>query len=216
MQGILNIRMSSVRAALLAVLVGGLVIPGALAQSAKQNQKSDKQTSGSQAQASADGNKAEEEESAPASREHTGGPHEGIKIHGHWVIDIRSPKGELVDHREFENSYVGQLPAILAGQASVGGWSVFLNGNILDAVTLQVTGVGNPSPLSLGASFTSLSNLTVSTVQSVVLYCDPSVSPVACSSQSKSNAVFSAATLAVPVSFVAGQVVQISVTYSFS
>jgi hypothetical protein len=49
--------------------------------------------------AKADGNPKAETETEPQK---PGG--EGVKIHGHWVIDLKSPDGKLVDHREFENS----------------------------------------------------------------------------------------------------------------
>jgi hypothetical protein len=29
---------------------------------------------------------------------------EGVKVHGHWVIDVRNPDGTLVEHRDFQNS----------------------------------------------------------------------------------------------------------------
>ena len=32
------------------------------------------------------------------------GMHEGIKVHGHWVIEVRNPDGRLVQRRDFENS----------------------------------------------------------------------------------------------------------------
>ncbi|HSP63214.1 MAG TPA: hypothetical protein VLQ90_09555, partial [Pyrinomonadaceae bacterium] len=35
--------------------------------------------------------------------ESKGGQKEGIKVHGHWTIDVRNPDGTLVTHREFEN-----------------------------------------------------------------------------------------------------------------
>jgi len=61
------------------------------------------------------------------------GPHEGIKVHGHWTIEVRNPDGKLVTHREFENSLVpgGLSPGALTlatalGRAStVGLWWVF-------------------------------------------------------------------------------------------
>jgi len=41
-----------------------------------------------------------------------------IRIHGHWVIEVRRPDGSVRDHREFENSYDGgNYMAEL-----VGGW----------------------------------------------------------------------------------------------
>jgi hypothetical protein len=32
------------------------------------------------------------------------GSHEGVKVHGHWVIDVKNPDGTVAQHREFENS----------------------------------------------------------------------------------------------------------------
>lgn len=32
------------------------------------------------------------------------GRNEGIKVHGHWTIEVRDPDGRLAAHREFENS----------------------------------------------------------------------------------------------------------------
>lgn len=222
MRGNLNIRMLSVRAALLAVLAAGLVLPGAQAQSAKQNHGSDKQASGSSsasshAQVPSADSKAAEEESAPASKEHAGGPQEGIKIHGHWVIDVRNSDGTLATHREFENAYVGHLPAVLAGQVSIGGWEISLVGGTSSYFLLApVTEAGVVSPLSIGGSWTATNNDTISVVRSQIDYCDASVSPAACASLRSSSESFSAATLSVPVPVVQGQVVQVNVTFTFS
>lgn len=65
---------------------------------------------------------------APAQRQ-PGGNHEGITVHGHWIIEVRNPDGKLVSHTEFENSL--QLGAIfltnlLSGQALSGGWAISL------------------------------------------------------------------------------------------
>jgi hypothetical protein len=57
---------------------------------------------------------------------------EGIKVHGHWVVEVRNPDGTLVSHREFENALVGSgaglLSQVLARSASVGYWGVWLSG----------------------------------------------------------------------------------------
>jgi hypothetical protein len=42
----------------------------------------------------------------PANRQ-SGGTHEGIKVHGHWMIEVREPGGKLISHTEFENSLFG-------------------------------------------------------------------------------------------------------------
>src|SRR5262249_41441373 len=66
-----------------------------------------------------------------AAREH-GGPQEGIKVHGHWVIEIRNQDGTVVTHREFENALATQghenLAALLAHAAAGGHWLVTLQG----------------------------------------------------------------------------------------
>ena len=60
------------------------------------------------------------------------GPQEGIKVHGHWVIDIRQPDGTLVSHHEFENALQpdarGFLVAVLARAITPGRWRIGLEG----------------------------------------------------------------------------------------
>ena len=34
------------------------------------------------------------------------GTQEGIKVHGHWTIEVRNPDGKVVTHTEFENVLV--------------------------------------------------------------------------------------------------------------
>ena len=57
---------------------------------------------------------------------------EGIKVHGHWTIDVRNPDGSLVSHHEFENaltaSGIQQLANILAGRRAPGGWVIRIAG----------------------------------------------------------------------------------------
>jgi hypothetical protein len=57
-----------------------------------------------------------------------------IKVHGHWVIDLKNPDGTLAGHREFENSLaVGQggdafLIGLLAGYFVPGDYGILLQG----------------------------------------------------------------------------------------
>lgn len=44
---------------------------------------------------------AEEEESAPAPKKPG---QEGIKVHGHWVMDLKDKDGKVIEHRDFQNS----------------------------------------------------------------------------------------------------------------
>lgn len=97
------------------------------------------QTNGQQSSALATAAKAqtkqaqgEESESAVAEEKPSGdGRHEGIKVHGHWTIEVRNPDGSLVTHRELENSLHSPnvLSVLLSGQAVAGPWSVFIGAN---------------------------------------------------------------------------------------
>jgi hypothetical protein len=55
---------------------------------------------------------------------------QGLKVHGHWVINVRNPDGTLVEHREFENSLVitgqGSLVGLLSGYLVPGDWMIVL------------------------------------------------------------------------------------------
>jgi hypothetical protein len=39
---------------------------------------------------------------------------EGIKVHGHWTIEVRDPDGRLVERRQFENALVPTGAGVLA------------------------------------------------------------------------------------------------------
>lgn len=67
---------------------------------------------------------------ARAAGKPTGGQQEGIKVHGHWVIEVRNPDGSLVKRHEFENALVNSavLPKILAHGGSFAQWAVQLIG----------------------------------------------------------------------------------------
>jgi hypothetical protein len=80
--------------------------------------------------------KPEAEEGGVARPAKAGG--EGIKVHGHWMIDLRNPDGKLVEHRDFYNSLVTGggtlsgdqiLAALITGDATPGGLAVaFISG----------------------------------------------------------------------------------------
>ncbi len=105
-----------------------------------------------------------------------GGPQEGIKVHGHWVIEVRNPDGSLAAHREFENSLAttagnnggGVLAALLGGAITAGSWSVFLTpGGSLPAFFLApANSAASASCIrdasgGTGGSFTCFTGLTV-------------------------------------------------------
>jgi hypothetical protein len=84
------------------------------------------------------------ESKAASSAAPAKGAHEGIKVHGHWVIDVRNPDGTQAAHREFENSLAevnggNTLVAALSGSSAVGGWGISVS--------------GSPSPCSTSNAF---------------------------------------------------------------
>jgi hypothetical protein len=88
---------------------------------------------------------------------------EPIKVHGHWVVEIKNPNGKLAARKEFENSLVtgtvgggdDLLSAVLTGAATPGEWIVQLNIPSQPVYFLIQGGVARGCP--------SCNNLTVST-----------------------------------------------------
>src|SRR2546423_1698687 len=60
------------------------------------------------------------------------GQQEGIKVHGHWTIEVRNPDGTLVTHREFENALTPGgamlLGLFLSRNKTPGLWRIHLGG----------------------------------------------------------------------------------------
>ena len=83
----------------------------------------------------------------------SGGPQEGLKVHGHWIIDVRNPDGTLVSHTEFENALIttvkagnSALAGLLGRRVSVGGWVIRLGGGHIHGGALgPCTLSGQPS-----------------------------------------------------------------------
>jgi hypothetical protein len=77
-----------------------------------------------------------------------GSVHQGLKVHGHWVIDIRNPDGTLAQHHEFENSLEasaqGSMVGLLSGYLVPGDWMIVLapqSGNGACIATYQYCGL---------------------------------------------------------------------------
>ena len=62
---------------------------------------------------------------------HASGPQEGVKVHGHWVIDVKNPDGTLAQHREFENSLTNAnvMVSLLYGNEVPADFVVLLGGS---------------------------------------------------------------------------------------
>lgn len=109
----------------------------------------------------------EESESSVAEEKPNDVSHQGIKVHGHWTIEVRNPDGSLATRREFENSLFSgasggsfALSSFLARQYIVGAWAVLLSGNGICAVSFGA-GACNILEPSGSVYFSSSSNLTV-------------------------------------------------------
>jgi hypothetical protein len=74
--------------------------------------------------AAAQGAASKPSTAAKAEGQPQGGMGEGIKVHGHWTIDIKNQDGTLASQMEFENSLVPgsgnqALSALLGGASAV-------------------------------------------------------------------------------------------------
>jgi hypothetical protein len=71
-------------------------------------------------------------EQIATSQKSDGSLHQGLTVHGHWVINVRNPDGTLVEHREFENSLqptgAGMLVGLLSGYMVPGDWMIEVAG----------------------------------------------------------------------------------------
>jgi hypothetical protein len=186
--------------------------------------------------------------------------HQGIKLHGHWIIDVKNPDGTLAAHRDFQNAlqFDGEqlLLGLLSGDAVAGGYEVFFtsptgqtspctSGQYPFCVIVQsttaspgvfgcanyycVTGLTLTSTFGAGASMKLAGNLTapgagvIGSVGTGFNACGSqaapvtNISPATCASAT-TGALGGTMTLAniTPISVVAGQIIQITVTFTFS
>jgi hypothetical protein len=162
----------------------------------------------------------------------SGGPSEGIKVHGHWTIDVRNPDGTLASHNDFENSLLptggAALSSSLARTGVIGSWKVTLlttSAGVLGALseTSSNLTVGAPTSgpnsgnLVLNGSFTDVQGGIVAMVSSLFDSCSPGVLPASCiDANAVTETVFTSKTLSTPVTIVTGQLVQVTVVISFS
>jgi hypothetical protein len=79
----------------------------------------------------------------PAAKPPAKGESEGIKVHGHWIIEVKNPDGKVTAHREFENAIqvpgMDYLAALLAGNNLPGALSILLNGANVQLPSNQAT-----------------------------------------------------------------------------
>ena len=210
------------------------------------------------------------ERNAPAESATRGKPgDEGIKVHGHWTIDVKNPDGTLAQHHEFENSLQLEGAATIiqlitgigvpsdmaigvtgpAGQTPPCGPSAqsicLMVRSLKDepggdfcasraVCSVNLTSVANltsqPYSLTYSGNFEASEAGSITGVQSILGTCNlaPAISlettsPASCTSatglppagSAYGFAYFSATTIN-PVAVTAGQIVQVSVAFTFS
>jgi hypothetical protein len=124
--------------AVLALMISGAGVSRAQSQNAAP--KPAPASDAASARAAADG-------APPSGLAVPKGESEGIKVHGHWTIEVKNPDGKVVTHREFENS--------LAQYEGISGGADLLTGMISGTYTPGVWLIdleGNPGPCSQGGS----------------------------------------------------------------
>jgi len=191
---------------------------------------------------------------------------EGMKMHGHWVIDVRNPDGTLAEHRDFENSiqFGGQayLIGLMAGYVVPSDYVIDIgtNGVLTPPCVLNgsqgcfivrslATSPGNflcplsvcstnltytfnqsnfvNSSMVLAGSVTANQAGTIAAVATFAGGCPSTttqtslttVSPATCNASTAvplSLIEMTATTLANPINVVSGQLIQVTVTISFS
>jgi hypothetical protein len=173
------------------------------------------------------------------------GPKEGIKVHGHWSLEIRNPDGSFVKRTEFENDLTsnGALAIMLelSRERSAGAWTVELVSNAWTNGTARIYEAGSniPDNIPPGTGFANLalgvkgsafllygearaqSDGSITEVQTAHGICTKDISPSNCAPQvnpqSNSNLqLFTHAVLPNAQGIVAGQTVQVTVTITIS
>ena len=171
-------------------------------------------------------------------------PDEGIKVHGHWTIEVMDPDGSIVQRREFENSLSGsgRLEEVLGRLVAVGGWTIQLFAQSPNQVCEQPAGVPNPlcliaeptststdnnvfknltpsvstGSLTLAGSLIAQRDGTFSIVSTLLGSCPSSVPPDSCPGAEVSGWVFTSTILSPFITVSNGQLVEVSVVITFS
>lgn len=165
---------------------------------------------------------------------------QSIKVHGHWIIEIRNPDGGLVRRWEFENDLTSNGPVILSGLLSrssvAGGWQIGLGSGtstdpcgtdaaparcfIAEASSTSTSpdffknltvGRTVDSKLLLTGNATARRNGSIPRVMTLVQVCPAQGCSPAFGFQS-----FTSTDLSSAISVVAGQQIQVTVEISFS
>jgi hypothetical protein len=82
---------------------------------------------------------------AGANAQEAAGPREGIKVHGHWIIEVKNPDGTRAQYREFDNHLVAQggpaLAKLLGIQTVPSTWFVWLGSSAGGDICQRAAGI---------------------------------------------------------------------------
>lgn len=133
----------------------------------------------------------------------------GVKVHGSWVVEVRSRSGRLVQRRTFENaltSFGGDtLAGLLNSEWTVSSWGIGLGAGFPSG------GVTSPTTSRVGGAFI-VSGSVVATADTTIT----SVQTVAGRSGGLGFSTITFKTLAAPIPVLSGQQVLAKVTITFS
>ena len=180
----------------------------------------------------------------PQAKPEAGGKGDGIKVHGHWVLEIKNPDGSVASRKEFENSlnpFTGAplLFSLLDGGATVGPWAVSISvaGVPPSVLSVAQTAAGcsgvlgsgglcsNSLTLSAAASGLVFQGTTpaataggpINSVTTEVFTCAGNISPQSCLAQTGAFPGFVGLTVASPaVNIQVGQNITVTVTINFT
>jgi len=161
----------------------------------------------------------------------------GITVHGDWLLRVMDADGSLASEHEFRNALTSDGAAHLAGmlarertqgfwdiQADIGG-SDWLARESADEITSQTVDAGNGFRLSGSVTNDTGADASVQAVRVRSEFCLASTAPADAAPTTVDSTMLTGAcneredfaehTLAEAVSVLAGQLVQIQVTYTF-
>ncbi len=219
MNATMSLGKSVIRAAVIWGLVFGAVLPAGAQEMAKAQEAAKKTEAAVQVPGTQGQTLKTAESPAPAAEESSGGPQEGIKVHGHWTITVRNEDGSLASRHEFDNALVPTigdllLARILNHSSSVGEWLIVMQGgaclnassqaanciitqssswtdpNTFPNLTLNIPSSGpDTGKLVLVGSAKAARQTVVVTVATFILECDNTFAPASFCAGPKAVAV---------------------------
>jgi hypothetical protein len=93
----------------------------------------------------------------------------GVKVHGHWTLQVRTPAGRVVRTYRFHNDLflpfaAGELTTNLIGSGTNGPWQVLLTGSPQACLNGNSCGISEPGAEPAGFQGHNTYNLTKTTI----------------------------------------------------